>query len=170
MRTRAAAPLLPAVALLLFVAAALPAQAPYAPANPQWNRRVDPFRIVGNLYYVGASDVSSYLIATSEGLILLDTGFRETLPLVESNIAELGFRVEDIRLLLISHGHYDHVGGLAEIKARTNASLLVNPAEVPLLSRGGLGDFAFGDSVPYPPVVPDGLLRDERQVAEQGLK
>lgn len=156
------------LAVILFLASCLPAYAQYAPANPEWNKPVEPFRIVGNLYYVGASGVSAYLIATPKGLILLDTGFRETVPLIEANIKKLGFRMEDVRLLLISHGHYDHIGGMADVKARTEARLLVNPAEEPLLERGGKGDFAFGDSIPYPPVKPDALLADGKDVTFGG--
>jgi len=91
----------------------LGAHAQYAPADPEWNRPIEPFRIAGNLYYVGSANVSSFLIATSGGLILLDTGFREAEPALESNIRKLGFRLEDVRLLLISHAHCDHVGAMA---------------------------------------------------------
>jgi metallo-beta-lactamase class B len=152
-----------AVAVLV-VAGASSAFGQFAPANPEWNRPVEPFRVAGNLYYVGVADVSSYLITTPEGHILLDAGFRETAPIIEANIAKLGFHVEDVRLLLISHGHYDHVGGVAAIKARTKAALLANPVEAPLLARGGKGDFAFKDAYPYPPLVPDRLLDDGEQV------
>lgn len=153
-----------AAVLLVCAACWLPAHAQYAPANSEWNRPIAPFRIAGNLYYAGAADVSVFLIATSEGHILLDSGFRETVPILESNLKKLGFRMEDIHLLLTSHGHYDHVGGLAEIKARTRARFLVNPAEAPLFSRGGKGDFAFQDRYSYPPVEPDAYLRDGEPV------
>jgi metallo-beta-lactamase class B len=136
----------------------------FAPAVAKWNRPVAAFRVAGNIYYVGASDVSSYLITTPQGHILLDTGFRETVPMIEANVRKLGFRVEDIRLLLISHAHYDHVGGIAAVKARTGAKLLANPADAPLLKRGGTGDFAFGDRFPYPPAMPDRLLHDGEEV------
>jgi metallo-beta-lactamase class B len=151
-------------AAILLAAGAISAADLFAPANPEWNRPIEPFRVVGNLYYVGAAGVSSYLITTPEGHVLLDAGFRETAPIIEANIQALGFRVADIRLLLISHGHYDHAGGVAEIKAHTAATLLASPAEAPLLSRGGKGDFAFEDTYPYPPAVPDRLLRDGEQV------
>ena len=153
--------LFPAMVLL---ASAINAGDQFAPANPEWNRAIEPFRVVGNLYYVGATDVSSYLITTPAGHFLLDAGFRESAPIVEANIQKLGFRVEDVRLLLISHGHYDHVGGMAAIKARSGAALLANPAEAGLLSRGGKGDFAFGDKYPYPSVSADRPLRDGEQV------
>jgi metallo-beta-lactamase class B len=143
--------------------------AQYAPANAKWNQPVPPFRIADNLYYVGAEGVASYLITTPAGDILLDTGFRETVPLVQASIRQLGFRVEDIRVLLISHGHFDHVGGEAAMKAATHAKLLVNPAEAPLLARGGKGDFAFRDHLSYPPVTADGLLKDGEAVRLGGV-
>ena len=142
----------------------------YAPANPAWNRPIEPFRIAGNLYYVGAADVSAFLITTTDGHILIDSGFAETVPVIEASLKKLGFRLEDIHLLLISHGHYDHVGGMAELKARTKARLLANPAERELLGWGGKGDFAFKDQSAYPPVTPDGELRDGEIVRLGGVE
>jgi metallo-beta-lactamase class B len=161
--------MLRAFALLCMLVVSLPALAQYAPANAKWNQPVPPFGIADNLYYVGAEGVASYLIVTPVGDILIDTGFRETVPLVEASIRKLGFRVEDIRILLISHGHFDHAGGLAAMKAATHARLLVSPAETPLLERGGKGDFAFGDKYAYPPVTPDGLLKDGSPVRLGGV-
>jgi metallo-beta-lactamase class B len=136
----------------------------YTPPNAEWNRPMEPFRIVGNIYYVGASNVSAFLITTPEGHILLDTGFLATVPLIESNVKRLGFRMDDIRLLLASHAHYDHAGGMAAVKARTKARLLMNPKEVDLFARGGQGDFAFGDDFAFPAVKPDGPLRDGGEI------
>jgi metallo-beta-lactamase class B len=151
-------------ATVLLAAGALGAADQFAPANPEWNRHIEPFHVVGNIYYVGVADVSSYLITTPEGHFLLDAGFHETAPIVQANIQKLGCRVADVRLLLISHGHYDHVGGMAEIRARTKAVLLANPIEARLLSRGGKDDFSFGDAYPYPPAVPDRLLQNGEEV------
>ncbi len=121
----------------LFCLLAVVAGAQYTPPNPQWNRPIEPFRLVGNVYYVGASGVSSFLITTTEGHILLDTGFAETAPIVETGIRKLGFRVEDVRLLLASHAYYDYAGGMAAMKAKTKARLLMNAREVKLFERGG---------------------------------
>ena len=140
------------------------ARGQYAPANPEWNRPIEPFRIVGNLYYVGVAGVSSFLFTTLEGHILLDGAFRESVPLIEANIGKLGFRMAEVRLLLNSHAHYDHAGGLAGLKAHTGARLLSSPADAALLARGGKGDFAFGDSLFFPPVEADALLQDGQQV------
>jgi metallo-beta-lactamase class B len=149
--------------------ASLPGLAQYAPANAKWNQPVPPFRIADNLYYVGAEGVASYLITTPKGDILIDTGFRETVPLVEASIRKLGFRVEDVRILLISHGHFDHAGGLAAMKAATHARLLVSPAEAPMLEHGDKDDFAWGAKYAYPPVIPDGLLKDGEPVTLGGV-
>jgi metallo-beta-lactamase class B len=125
----------------LFVS--LPAVAQYAPANAEWNKPIAPLRIAGNLYYVGAAGISSYLIATPQGDILIDGGFRETASQIEANIRKLGFHVEDVRILLNTHEHFDHAGGLAGLKADTHAELLVNPGAVPLLTSGGRGTSPF---------------------------
>lgn len=148
----------------LLVVGAGPANGQFAAANPEWNRAVKPFRVVGNIYYVGAASVSSYLITTPAGHFLLDAGFRETAPQVVANIEKLGFRLADVRLLLVTHAHYDHAGGIAEIQARTHATLLANPAEAALLRRGDKGDFAWGDKYAFPPIAPDRMLRDGEEV------
>lgn len=140
------------------------ARAQYAPAPAGWNRPVEPFRVAGHVYYVGASDVSAFLIATPSGHFLIDTGFRETVPLLEAGVKKLGYRLEDIRILLASHAHYDHAGGVAEVRSRTGARLLLNPIETPLFARGGKGDFAFGDQYGFPPVTPDAPLRDGEEI------
>lgn len=150
--------------MIFFPLALLLAAGQFTPANPEWNQPVAPFRIAGNVYYVGAAGVSSFLITSPEGHFLLDTGFSETVPQIEANLRKLGFRLSDVRFLLISHGHYDHIAGVAALKARTGASLLANPAEAPLLQRGGKGDFAFADRFTYPPVTPDRMLRDGEQI------
>jgi metallo-beta-lactamase class B len=156
-------------ALLCTLIVSLPALAQYAPANAKWNKPVPPFRIADNLYYVGAEGVASYLITTPAGDFLIDTGFRETVPLVEASIRKLGFRVEDVRILLISHGHFDHAGGVAAMKAATHARLLVSPAEAPMLEQGDKDDFAWGDKYAYTPVKPDGLLKDDEPVRLGGV-
>ena len=106
-----------------------------------WNQPVKPFRIIGNIYYVGASDVTSYLIVTPKGHILLDSGFVETAPQIQQNIAQLGFKLEDVKILT----QYDHAGGLAKLKQLTGAKLIVSAGDATLLAAGGKGDFTFGD-------------------------
>ncbi len=139
---------------------ALLAQAQFAPAVAEWNRVIEPFRVAGNVYYVGVADVSAFLITTPKGHFLLDAGFIESAPIIESNIAKLGFKMSDVKMLLISHAHYDHVAGMAAIMKRTAAQLWAMEQERGQLLRGGKGDFAFGDKYPFPPVTPTHTLHD----------
>lgn len=125
-----------------------------------WNQPVKPYRVIGNIYYVGASEVTSFLIVTSSGHILLDSGFFETVPQIKQNVAQLGFRVADIKILINSHAHFDHAGGLALLKELTGAKLLASEADALLLAHGGKGDFHFGDRLAYSPVTADRILRD----------
>ena len=134
----------------------------------QWNQPVEPFRIAENLYYVGASDIASYLITTSEGHILIDGGFVETAPQIEANISKLGFKVEEVKILLNSHAHFDHAGGLAALKARSGAKLFASAPDATLLESGGKGDFRFGDEGQFPPVVVDRRLADGEAVTLGG--
>ncbi|HEX6494450.1 MAG TPA: subclass B3 metallo-beta-lactamase [Acidobacteriaceae bacterium] len=147
-------------ALLCTVIVSLPAMAQYAPANAEWNQPIAPFRIADNLYYVGMKGIASYLIVTPAGDILLDTGFQESVPLVEASVRKLGFHVSDIHILLSSHAHFDHAGGFRAMKEATHARLLASPGDAPLLERGGRDDFAFADRARFPPVKVDALLED----------
>ena len=124
------------------------------------NKPVPPFRIIGNLYYVGAIEITSFLITTPEGHIILDGGFAETAPQIERNVAALGFNLRDVKILLNSHSHFDHAGGLAELKRLTGARLVSSERDAVLLKNGGHGDFRFGDALLFPPVTPDQIVRD----------
>jgi metallo-beta-lactamase class B len=138
------------------------------PTSRSWNQPVEPFRIAGNLYYVGASDIASYLIATPEGHILLDGGFVETVPLIRESVKKLGFKIEDVKILLNTHAHYDHAAGLAELKKLTGARLHASEADAPALARGGKDDPLFGDQFLFPPVQADRLLKDGDTVSLGG--
>src|SRR4030095_15706394 len=134
-----------------------------------WNQPVKPFRIAGNLYYVGASDLSSLLIITPQGHILLDSGLVETEPQIQQNVAKLGFRLEDVKVLINTHAHYDHAGGLALLKRLTGATLMASEADAALLAAGGKGDPNFGDTLAYEPVKVDRILRDGDKVELGGV-
>ena len=134
-----------------------------------WNQPVKPFRIIGNIYYVGASDIASYLIVTPKGHILLDSGFLETVPQIQQNVVQLGFRLEDVKILINSHAHYDHAGGLALLKRLTGATLMTSEADAALLSAGGKGDPNFGDRFAFEPVKADRILRDGDKVELGGV-
>ena len=129
---------------------------------------VEPFRIADNLYYVGASDIASYLITTPAGHILIDGGFVETAPQIEANLVKLGFKVTDVEILLNSHAHFDHAGGLAALKASTGARLFASSADATLLENGGKGDFRWGDEGAFPAVAVDRRLADGEQVTLGG--
>lgn len=138
------------------------------PVSRSWNQPVEPFRIVGNVYYVGASDITSYLITTPKGHILLDGGFVETAPMILANIRKLGFRPEDVRILLSSHAHYDHAGGLAELKRVTGATFYASRGDLPQLARGGTDDPQFGDRFLFPPIYADRIVEDKQRITLGG--
>src|SRR5690349_9540083 len=98
-----------------------------------WNTPVKPFRIIGNIYYVGASDLTSFLIATPQGHILLDGGLPGTATQIEQNVAALGFRMRDVKILLNSHAHFDHAGGLAELKRVSGGRMAASRQDAPAL-------------------------------------
>lgn len=135
----------------------------------EWNRPIPPFRIAGPLYYVGVANVTSLLLTTPAGHILVDGAFAESADRILENVRTLGFKPEDVKVLLSTHAHGDHAGGLAAIKARTGARLYAGALDVPLLARGGKGDFAFGDDIPYPPVVADRGVKDGETVTLGGV-
>jgi metallo-beta-lactamase class B len=130
---------------------------------------VHPFRILGNLHYVGASGLSAFLLTTPEGHILLDTGPVEMLPMLERNVEALGFHLADVKIVLSSHAHFDHCGGFAELKRRTGARIVASEADGAEMERGGKGDFAYGDDYPYEPIVPDRHVRDGEEIRLGGV-
>lgn len=154
--------------VLALLVAALPVFAQNNDRDRAWNQPVEPFRIVGNVYYVGAVEVTSFLITTPQGHILLDGGFPETAPEIERNVEKLGFRLHDVKLLLSSHAHYDHAGGLAELKRVTGAKVYAGAGDVALLARGGADDPQFGDKYPFPPVAVDHALHDGERITLGG--
>ena len=125
-----------------------------------WNQPATPHQVIGPVYFVGTNALASCLITTRSGHILLDPGFEESVPLIKNSMRALGFKYEDIKILLNSQAHYDHAAGLAAIKRETGAQLMAMAEDAPLLESGGHGDFLFGDDYPFPPVTVDRRLRD----------
>ena len=138
-------------------------------AQPNLNSPQAPFRIIGDIYYVGTNDVGIYLIATPKGSILLDGGFAETLPQVRANIDKLGFKLEDVKILLTSQAHCDHVGDMMKLKQLSHATLEASAADAKLMADGGKDDFGFYDRLMYEPVQADKLLADGDQVELGGV-
>src|SRR6266481_1771268 len=134
-----------------------------------WSLSFEPRRIVGNIYYVGTNLISSFLIVTPAGNILLDTGPIQMLPQVTANIEKLGFRTRDLKLLLNSHAHFDHCGGFAEMKRRTDATVIASKLDGELMMRGGKGDFYWGDELAYEPVTPDRIVSDGDRIELGGV-
>ena len=133
---------------------------PLDATSQAWAAPVAPFRIADNLYYVGAADITSYAITTREGLILIDGGFAQMARQIVANLHTLGFDIRDVRIILTTHAHYDHVGAIAELRRMSGAQLYVSGADAEQMARGGYGDFAFGDRFLYPPVQADRILHD----------
>lgn len=158
--------LLTALALLCL---ATPCLAALSPESAAKNQPVAPFRIVGHLYYVGASDVASYLVVTPQGMILLDGGFTETVPQIEKNIATLGFKLTDVKILLNGHAHPDHAGGLAQLKRDSGAKFYAMDREVAPLEHGGRGTFYRGARKLFESIPVDRVLHDGDTVSLGGV-
>ncbi|CAG5019022.1 hypothetical protein DYBT9275_06132 [Dyadobacter sp. CECT 9275] len=128
----------------------------------EWIKDYPPFRIAGNLYYVGTDDLASYLVTTKEGHLLINTGLEESVGQLKKNVETLGFKFSDIRILLATHAHYDHVAGMAAIKKATGATLMIQEADVQLMKDGGSSDAVLGKyGASFAPVVPDRVLKDQ---------
>ncbi len=153
-------------ATLLAMAAAMQMWPRPAKAQSDWTEPFPPFRIAGNLYYVGSRGLANYLITTPEGHILINSDLDENVPLIRASVEQLGFKFSDIRILLISHAHWDHDAGSARIKQLTGARYMVMDADVPVVESGGKADFQYG-STPgslYAPTTVDRVLHDGDEV------
>lgn len=127
----------------------------------EWSMPYQPFRIAGNLYYVGTYDLACYLITTSAGNILINTGLSASAAQIKKNIKTLGFQFADIKILLTTQAHYDHMGAMAAIKKATGAQLMVNEKDAAVSEDGGSSDYALGGhGSTFEPVKPNRLLHD----------
>ncbi len=132
-----------------------------------WTTPFPPFRIVGPLYGVGMLDLSVFLITTDEGHILINTGLEESIDNIRENMAALGFRLEDVRILLTQQAHWDHTAALADIKELTGAQMLATAGDARVLEDGGFSDPHFGGDESFKPVSVDRIIR-EGDVIELG--
>ncbi|HEY1471476.1 MAG TPA: subclass B3 metallo-beta-lactamase [Candidatus Acidoferrum sp.] len=135
--------------------------------NPQeWTQPFPPHKVAGNIYYVGSKDLASYLITTPQGLILINSNLESSAPQIQASIEKLGFHLSDVKVLLISHAHFDHCAGSAKLKELTGASYMVMDADVAVVESGGTSDFQYGRSknMWYPAVKVDRVLHDGDQV------
>jgi metallo-beta-lactamase class B len=133
---------------------------------PDWTEPFAPFRIAGNLYYVGSKGLASYLITTPKGHILINSDLEASVPLLQDSIAKLGFKITDVKVLLISHAHWDHDAGSAAIKKLSGATYMVMEGDVPVVESGGKADFQYSTKPEwlYPPTKVDRVLHDKEEV------
>ncbi len=129
-------------------------------ATARWNAPTEPFTILGNIHYVGTNGLSSFLITTPEGNILIDTGLPEANPQIKANIAKLGFKVSDIKFLLNTHAHLDHTGGLADLKQETGAQMIAGERDKPLLEGGYYPGREDEKVLGFPAVKVDRTVKD----------
>ncbi len=132
----------------------------------EWDKAGPPFRIYGNSYYVGTCGIAAILVAGDEGHILIDGGTEVGAKLIADNIEKLGFKLADIKLLLMSHEHFDHVGGIAALQQRTGAKLYASAEAAPVMESGKASDEdpQAGMHDPFAPARVDGILADETEV------
>ncbi len=137
-----------------------------AKAQNGWTEPFPAFQIAGNLYYVGSKGLANYLITTPQGHILINSDLEANVPLIRASIESLGFKFTDIKILLISHAHWDHDAGSAMIKKLTGAKYMVMDADVPTVESGGKSDFHYSNdpAALYPPTKVDRVLRDGDEV------
>ena len=142
----------------------------FTQTNPTWVKPFPAFRIAGNLYYVGSEDLAAYLIVTPQGNILINSNLASSPPQIKKAIESLGFKFNDTKILLISHGHFDHCAGSAEIKRETGAKYEVMEQDVPVVESGGHTDFHYGadKSMWFPPTKVDRVLHDGDTVSLGG--
>ena len=144
------------------LAAGAAVAAPTSP--PEWSAPTDPFRVADNLYYVGTAGISAWLITTPGGHIVIDGAMPTSAPLIQSSIRRLGFEPKDVKLLLNTHAHFDHTGGLADLKRDTGARLLANPADRKALESGTYPGWEENRGLDSAPVKVDADLADGRPV------
>ena len=158
------------IAALALLAIA-PAQAqtdPFAKQRIEWNKPQKPFRVIDNVYYVGTAGVSAWLIWTLQGFILIDGGLPESAAIIEANIKELKFDIKEVKILLNSHAHFDHAGGLAKLKRDSGARLTASAGDKAILERGRV-TFGPSQANPFQRVTVDRTIKDGDTVALGGV-
>jgi metallo-beta-lactamase class B len=143
---------------LLLIPAAL-----FAQRNADWDKPFPPHKVAGNIYYVGSEGLSSYLITTPQGHILINSSFERTVPLIRKAVEVLGFKFSDVKILLTSHAHGDHAEGTALIKELTGAKIMVMQGDEGIVESGGQGDFQYTGKN-WKPCKVDRVLKDGDEV------
>ena len=163
--------MIPSMLIRMFLLLFLFAGSVLAQNDPSWSEPFPAFKIVSNVYYVGSRGLASYLITTPQGHILINSNLESSVPQIRQSVEKLGFRFSDVKILLISHGHWDHDAGSAAIKNLTGARYMVMEGDVPVVESGGMADFQYGNvtSSQYPPAKVDRVLHDGDEVKLGGL-
>jgi metallo-beta-lactamase class B len=133
-------------------------------AMTSWNRPFAPFRVAGNIYYVGTSSMALFLVTTRAGHILIDSGFEDNVPRLQKSVEALGFRFQDIKILLSSHAHIDHVQGHALVKQLTGARVMASAEDALVIRTGGQHEWMYGDAFSWPPCPVDAIVKDGDKV------
>jgi metallo-beta-lactamase class B len=154
------------LALSMVVALIVTASEARPPVQQDYTEPFPAFRIAGDLYYVGSKGLASYLITTPEGHILINSSLEANVPMIRTSVESLGFKFTDIKILLISHAHFDHCAGSAMVKQLTGAKYLVMDGDVDVVQSGGKSDFQYGNdpTAQYPPAQVDRVLHDGDEV------
>jgi metallo-beta-lactamase class B len=153
-----------AIALLATAVQAQTVKDFLAAVMPKWTAPFEPFRLIGNIYYVGTDGIAVYVIKTSDGLILMDTAVPQVTGMIKDNIAKLGFKVADIKYILNSHAHFDHTGGFAELKKETGAQLIAGERDKPLLEGGYYPGDEKDTDISFTPVKVDRAVKEGDKV------
>lgn len=139
--------------------------------HPEWSKPFPPFRIAGNLYYVGTTDLACYLIVTPKGNILINTGLASSQPLIKKSIETLGFKLTDTKILLTTQAHFDHLGAMAAIKQLTGAKMMVNEGDAAVVADGGRSDYELTSNVcVFKPIKVDRVLHNGDSIVLGGTK
>ncbi len=150
----------PRILACCLVVASIGATVPHAAQREAWSRPFPAHRVIGNLYAVGTYDLAVFLVTSQDGHILINTGLEDSTPLIRENIESLGFRLEDVKILLTMQAHWDHTAALAEIKALTGAEMWATDGDTPVLADGGFSDPHFGGRESFKPVSVDKVIKE----------
>src|SRR3954471_2669080 len=153
-----------AVILLILTLTRCAGQAGVPGNMQQWNRPFPPYRVIDDIYYVGSNEIAVFLITTPAGHILLDTGFEASVPRLRENIESLGFRYRDIKLILTSHAHIDHVQAHALVRQQTGARVVASTADATFVESGGKGEPVFDGVYEWTTCPVDRRVNDGDQV------
>ena len=162
---------------LMAASAAIAAQSalqltPLTVTNAEWEKPFAPLKIAANLYYVGTYDLGAFLITSPQGHILINSGVASSVPKIRAGVEQLGFKFSDIKIITATHGHWDHVAGLGEIKRLTGAVMYMHENDVSILETGGDYDYRRpeGRGLIFEPIKVDHRFKDGDKIRLGGVE